>query len=475
MQVPTHLLVSLAIYLLILLGIGFFFGRKNKTASDYLVANKSLPSWVAILTLTATMFGGGMLVGRAQQGYTSGPVFMLYCLGAVTGQVLLALFINKMEGFSHFTTVTEYLEQRYQSKFVRTACALLSMIACIGLTATQVNSLVGVLTAMGFTNVKLTAFCCMVIIIALTVYGGMIAVSMTDSFQIILVMVGVAVLMVSTLTHNGGYSGIVEALQNTSAVLPEDYLAFSKSKVMTVIFMVLPSVMYVLIGQDGYLRLFACKNLREARKVSCIAGCLMTLISLCPVILGMVARIDFPELAENGTTATALAMVSLKYLPTALVGLFLCAILSAILSTGDSLLSAASSHFVTDFWMVFVDKNADMNSKRLMNISRLFTLVAGVVALIVSFMLPDIMSSMVGCYTLYVSGAFTPIVLGVLWKGANKYGASAGLICGIALAIAGMNGFKVGSIPGEIISFIAAALVTVIVSLITAKRTALSE
>lgn len=470
MQVPTHLLVSLAIYLLILLGIGFFVGRKNKTASDYLVANKSLPSWVAILTLTATMFGGGMLVGRAQQGYTSGPVFMIYCFGAVTGQVLLALLIKKMEGFSHYTTVTEYLEHRYQSKFVRTACALLSMIACIGLTATQVNSLVGVLTAMGFTNVKVTAFCCMVVIIVLTVYGGMIAVSVTDAFQIILVMIGVAILMIATLSRNGGYGGIVATLQGLNDI-PTDYLAFSREKVMTVIFMVLPSVMYVLIGQDGYLRLFACKNLREARKVSCIAGCFMTLISLCPVILGMVARIDFPELATNGTTATALAMVSLKYLPTALVGLFLCAILSAILSTGDSLLSAASSHFITDFWRVFVDKDADMNSKKLMNISRVFTLIAGIIALIVSFSLPDIMSSMVGCYTLYVSGAFTPIVLGVLWKGANKYGASAGLICGIALAIAGMNGFKVGSIPGEIISFVAAALITVVVSLATASKT----
>lgn len=126
--------------------------------------------------------------------------------------------------------------------------------------------------------------------------------------------------------------------------------------------------MYFLIGQDGYLRLFACKNLDEARKVSCIAGCLMTILSLCPVILGMVARVDFPELAANGTTATSLAMVSLKYLPPAFVGLFLCAILSAILSTGDSLLSAAASHFITDFWRVFVDKDADMNGKKLMNI-----------------------------------------------------------------------------------------------------------
>ena len=464
----SHLLISMFIYLLVLLLIGFYFGRKNKTSADYLVGGRRLPTWAVILTLTATMFGGGMLVGRTQYAYNNGSMFYVYSFLPFISFILVALLINKMKGFSNCTTVTEYLERRYNSRFLRVSCSALSMVSHIGITASQVYALINILTAMGLGNVKLNAFICMVIIIALTVQGGMLAVTATDCFQIVIVMVGVVALFITVIAGHGGMGSLWDKLNSIAPSLPQDYMSFiTEEKAWILLWMMTPGLMYMLIGQEGYQRLFACRNINESRKAAVISGSLMTAISILPVVFGMAARLDFPELAANNTTATALAQMVLKYMPGFGGGLLLCAILSAILSTGDSLLSAATSHFVNDFWMLYIDKDTSLNDRKLLRVSRIFTLTAGAVALFVSFTLTDILTPMIYCYTIYTAGAFTPIVIGCLWKGANKIGASAGLIVGCGTALSGIMGMKIGSMPGELLSVILAVLITVAVSVMT--------
>ena len=275
MHVSSTLVISLFIYLLGLLLIGIISGRKNKNASDYLVGSKSLPTWIIILTLTATMFGGGMMLGRAQLGYNGGMLYFFYGLNTFIGYIFTAMMIKKMRGFSQYTTVTEFLEHRYGGKFIRTSCTLLSLIALVGLTATQVNSLVAILTVMGFGNPIVIAFFCMLIIVALTVFGGFLAVTTTDAVQIVIVMVGVALLTVTTLGENGGLGNIIERLQvvQSQGNIPDDYLQFfSSGSIISILAMMIPATMYTLIGQDGYQRLFACRNLRESRKAAIIGG-----------------------------------------------------------------------------------------------------------------------------------------------------------------------------------------------------------
>lgn len=473
MNISSSYVVALFVYLLGLLVVGFLAGRRNKTGADYLVGSKSLPTWVIILTLTATMFGGGMMVGRAQLSYQGGLPYLFYGLGPFIGYVLTALMLPKMKGFMRYTTVTEYLGARYGGKFVRTSCALLSLIALIGLTAVQVNSLVAILNVMGFGDPRMIAFFCMLIIVALTVFGGFLAVTATDVVQIIIVMVGVTILSVTAFSANGGISNVFAQLQAAQGnVLASDYFsAIPKESLGSILLLMLPGSMYMLIGQDGYQRLMACKNVKEARKAAVIAGALMCAIAAFPVLLGVLGRLDFPELATNGMTATTMGMIIMKYLPGIGGGVLLCAVLSAILSTGDSCLSAASSHFITDFYCVFVDKNADLNSKKMLTVSRLACLAGGLIAMVLSFGFKDgtLTGYCVYCYNIYLGGAFVPIVLGCLWKGANRIGTSCGIVAGSACVILGIMGIKIAGLSGEVVGSLAALIVTVIVSLATAK------
>lgn len=461
-----HILIVLAIYLGVLLAIGVYYSRKSKNMNDYLLAGRSLELGVAVLTLTATLFGGGMLTGTIEYAYLSGPMIFFYMVGSVVGVCGLGLLIKKMADFSSYTTVTEYLEKRYNSPFLRLACSLLSMIALIGILGSQVSAVVGALGALGMKNTVLGAVIAMAIIIALTTLGGLWAVTMTDCFQILLVIFGVFWVMFAALVAHGGYGNMIAQLEAVSTSLPKDYTTvINGDKSISLLWALLPMIMYYWIGQDVYQRLFACKTEQIARKTAYISGILLALLGIPPVIIGMVARLDFPELATSGNTASAFASVAIKYLPGFAVGIVLAAIFAAILSTADSILTAATSHFMNDIWVRYVDKNADPESKKLLRVSRIVSLLMGISAVLVSLYIPEVITLQIYAYTLYTAGAFVPIVLGVMWKKTTKEGAIAGLLVGAALAAAGLTGFQIGAIPGELFSAVIAAAVTVVVSL----------
>ncbi len=181
-----------------------------------------------------------------------------------------------------------------------------------------------------------------------------------------------------------------------------------------------------------------------------------------------------PELATAGTSAAAFATIAMSTLPGWAVGIIIAAALSAIFSTADSCLSAAASHFMTDLYLPYIGKNVDTKDRRLVTISRAFTVIAGLAAVGVSMLLPTILDGCFYAYYIYTSGVFCPIVFGVFWKKATKQGAIAGLLAGgLFMMYALLTGFSVAGIGGELLSGIVSAIVLVVVSLATQpKKTA---
>lgn len=467
----TSIYVVLVLYMIALFFIGVYFTTRNKTATDFLLAGRNLSLWPAVGTLIASMVGGGLMTGTAQYAYDSGKMMLIYGGTAGLGMILAALVVKKMTDFTSYGTVTEYLEARFDSKFLRVACAFLSMIALLGILGGQVAAVVGILSAIGFENTTMTAVLAMVVIIALTAMGGLMAVTATDCYQIIIVIIGVIWITVAAVSSHGGFAGIDAALAQIPD-LAEGYMTtFDGSKVLPLAWMILPGIMYTMIGQDAYQRLFACKTHKIAVRASVLAGIGISVVSLLPAILGLVARIDHPELAASGNSAAAFATLAISTLPSWGVGIVVAAVLSAILSTADSLLSAAASHFMNDFWLLFVAKDADPNDKSLLLVSRIFTIVGGAAAVIVSMALPSILDACFYSYYIYTAGVFCPIVFGVFWKKTTKEGAIAGLVVGAVFVMLALFGVvSAGSLPAEILSGLISAAAVIVVSLLTGKK-----
>ena len=173
----TSIYVALIIYLVILFAVGIYYSKKNATISDFLLAGKSLGVIAATLTISASLFGGGLLTGTAQKAYNSGPMMYVYGIfGSGFGLLLASFLVKKMKDFSNFGTITEYLETRYNSKFLRSASAFLSMVALIALVGSQVGAAVGIMNALGMKNTTIAALFACIVIIALTSMGGLMAV-----------------------------------------------------------------------------------------------------------------------------------------------------------------------------------------------------------------------------------------------------------------------------------------------------------
>lgn len=354
----TAIYVALVIYMVVLFGVGLFYSKKNATINDFLLAGRDLGVVAATLTVTASLFGGGLLTGSAQYAYDSGPMMYVYGIVGSGGGLLLA------------------------------------------------------------------AVLAMVVIIALTSMGGLKAVTVTDGFQIILVMIGVVWVTVVALGDVGGFAGLNSSLAAMTNELPADYNVFmTPAHAKTLLWMILPGFMYTMIGQDIYQRLFACKSHKVAIQTSVCSAILIMFIAATPVVCGLIARVMHPELAAEGNSAAAYATLAMSVLPNWAVGIIIAASLSAILSTADSCLSAASSHFMTDFYLLYFAKDADPNDKRLVVVSQIFTVVAGAAAVVVSMTIPSILDACFNAYYIFTAGVFCPIVFGVFWKKTTKQGA----------------------------------------------------
>jgi SSS family solute:Na+ symporter len=234
-----------------------------------------------------------------------------------------------------------------------------------------------------------------------------------------------------------------------------------------VAWLLLPTVMYTLIGQDFYQRLFATRNERTARAAALAGGAFLIAASILPVIVGMGARALGPE---GMAPAEALPWVLRELLHPALGGIILAAILAAVMSTADSLLTSATSHVVNDIWCEAMGRR-DTSDAKLLRLSRAVTVAVGGLALVLGLALPGIVTTLIYAYTLYSAGVLVPVLGGVVWKRATRTGAISSALAGTSVAIFGLaTGVHVGSVPTEIYSAAVSALVFVAVSLFTGRE-----
>ena len=143
-----------------------------------------------------------------------------------------------------------------------------------------------------------------------------------------------------------------------------------------------------------------------------------------------------------------------------------------MVSTADSILTAATSHVVNDLYVRYFCKDDTEDptvQKKLLNISRLMTLVIGVISVVVALAIPSVLMALNSSYTLFTAGVFSPVVAGLLWKKATKIGAFAGLFSGLAFVALGWSGFSFFGIPSDIASSLLSLVVLIVVSLITYK------
>lgn len=460
-------LTIIALYLIAIFGVGIYCNKFNNNIDDYLLAGRRLGIGLTTFTLVATYFGGGYVIGVGGEAFNNGLSAYWSPIAGAVGILAVCLILKRMEGMK-VCTVTEIMENRYNSPMLRLLTTILSLLALVGILAGQVTSAGSVLASLGVGSTTTCAIIVAVFFIGFTAFGGLWAVTVTDFIQIIIAGLGLIAATIFVVVKGGGWDVISTQIQATN--VPDNYFSLLKgTEPSYVLWLILPMFIYTLIGQDVYQRLFAAKDTKTAYKSAIFAFVILLVICFFPVILGMAGRALFPDLEVSSLVVPTIIRAML---PPVFSGFTLAAIIAAVVSTADSILTAATSHVVNDLYVRYFCKDDAEDpavQKKLLNISRLMTLVIGVISVVVALAIPSVLMVLNSSYTLFTAGVFSPVVAGLLWKKATKIGAFAGLFSGLAFVALGWSGFSFFGIPSDIASSLLSLVVLIIVSFITYK------
>jgi SSS family solute:Na+ symporter len=456
------LVTIVAAYLALMLGVGVWCSRTRISGvTDFLLAGRRLGVVLGAGALAATHFGGGAVLGGAEYGYTHGVSGAWY--GVSTGIGLLALGFFTAGRFRRLAlfTVPDYLEERYGGKAVRLLGALLSLAALVGILAAQVNAAGRAFAILGVTGTAAPVIA-VAVFVAYTTLGGLWAATISDVVQLAIGGAGVVIAAIVVTVRTDAAGGFGQLL--SAKDVADTYFSPLGDGTSFVLWLLVPTVMYTLIGQDFYQRLFATKSARVARTAALVGGVFLVGISVAPALVGMGAR----ALSTGSMPAgDALPWVLRELMNPVVGGLILAAILAAIMSTADSLLTSATSHVVKDIWLETLRAGDAADEKRMLAATRVVTVVVGVAALLIGLSLPGIVRTLIYSYTMYTAGILVPVLGGVVWKRANRAGALAAITAGSTVAIAGLvTGVQLGGVPTEIYAAMVSAVFFVVVSLV---------
>lgn len=481
-------IVVFVLYFLAMLGIGFYFFKTNKTTDDYYVGGRQMGSWHIGLSVVATDVGGGFSIGLGGLGFLLGISGSWMLFTGLIGAWLSAVFlIPKIRALSEkrlMLTFPQLFEHLYNGR-VALLAGIISAIGYLGFTSSQL--LAGAkLASATFPTLNLqTALLIMgVIAVVYTVAGGLKAVIYTDTIQWIILMSGLIFIGLPIGYFSvGGIDGIREAL-------PAEFLSLGNIGWAELVNWAVTIIPIWFVGMTLYQRIYACRDERTARRAWYIAGLFeYPVMAFMGVLLGLFARVGaeqgmFDYMGYAGAAEMdaemGLPMLLRTVLPLGLMGLMLSAYFSAIMSTADSCLMAASGNIVTDIISKFTPLEG---SKRILRISQIATFLIGALALLIALQMKNVLELMLLSYAFMVSGLFIPVIGGLYWKRTSATAAFWAMLLGggvtltFILSDMGLMPFN-ATLPYGLdanIAGISVSLVTLIVLSLLSKRKAFAE
>lgn len=412
-------LMVFILYMAGMLGVGYYFHMRNNSVDDYYVGGRGMGRWHIGLSVVATDVGGGFSIGLGGLGFLIGlsGSWMLFTglIGAWLSGVFLIPRIKRLSDKKQFFTFPEVFGHFYGAKAALIA-GVISGVGYLGFTSSQL--LAGAkLASAAFIDLNMTYALIIMGFVAViyTVLGGIKAVIYTDTVQWILLMSGLIFLGIPLAWVSvGGWEVI-------SASLPQEYFSFSNISWQQFLNWMVTILPIWFVGMTLYQRIYASRSVSEARKAWFIAGLFeWPIMAFMGVGLGMISRVaylngmfaDFGFAAGSSMDAEmGLPLLLRTIMPIGLMGLILSAYFSAILSTADSCLMASSSNFMHDLIQKLFP-NA-VSDKMAMSLSKLLTLLLGVIAVLIALKLTEVLSLMLYSYAFMVSGLLVPLLAAV--------------------------------------------------------------
>ncbi|MCA0986562.1 sodium:solute symporter family protein [Guptibacillus algicola] len=422
----------------------FMASNKSESASDMMVAKRSLPLWISMFTMAATWVGGGYISGTAESTYSFGLAWAQapwgYALSLIIGGIFYARKMRRYE----FMTMIDPLEQRYGKKVagVLYIPALLGEVFWSGAILTALGTTFGTILGLDFqTSIILSA----IIAIAYTVVGGMWSVAFTDVFQMLAVMIGLFLVLPFALSEVGGLSSVWSNYQTdmgSYANLFPPLDGWTDPEWGNSYWNWWDFALLLILGgipwQVYFQRVLSAKTEKTAMWLSITAGFVCILAAIPAVIIGAIGLdTDWASLGVNAPDNPAMILpYVLQYLTPDIIGAIgLGALAAAVMSSMDSSILSASSMAAWNLYRPLFKPNA--SSDQLKKIIKRSIILVGIAATIIALNVQSVYALWYLAADLVYVILFPQLTTALFFKDANKYGSIAGLIVSFILRIGG--------------------------------------
>jgi Na+/proline symporter len=205
------LLTLVIAYLLVTIAIGLYAAKRVKNSADFAIAGRKLPLAMIVTTTFATWFGSETVLGIPAKFVNSGLNGVVEDpFGAGTCLILVGIFFAGRLYRMNLMTISDYYRERF-GRTVEVVCSLIIMLSYLGWVSAQVTALGLVFNVLsdGAISIPVGMVIGVVSILAYTLFGGMWSVAITDFIQMIILVVGLAILAVFAGNLAGGADKVV--------------------------------------------------------------------------------------------------------------------------------------------------------------------------------------------------------------------------------------------------------------------------
>ncbi|MFP5236780.1 MAG: sodium:solute symporter [Acidobacteriota bacterium] len=419
--------VVLATIVVALLAVALYRTARVKTKADYLVAGRSLPAVVLVLTLLTSWIGAGSLFAGAENAYRNGFAALWQPAGGWLGLLLIYFIAPRARKFAQFT-LPDLLEARY-NQVARVLGTFAILFAYVGITSYQFKGGGNVLHLIFPDQVTPTlgTYIIAAFVIVTTALAGMSSVAYMDVAIGSLVTV-ICIIATPYLFHEaGGWTGLHAALPQTHFEVLGN-LSFVRAMEFLV-----PTLLLMLGNQVMYQKFFSAKSEKDAR-ISVVGWIIGTVVLETLIVAIAVFGSAMYKTGEVLKQPYEIIPYTARHgLPALMGALLLGAVFAKVISTASNYLFSPASNLIEDVFVRYMAPGA--SNKQVLIISRLAVVLLGCWALYQAIYAPSILEKMLWAYTIY-SAALTPVVLAAFYsKRATAWGAVAAIASGTVVTL----------------------------------------
>ncbi len=460
------------VYVIAMIFIGTYCSRGKRSGKDYITGGNSLSFFLVFGTMGATVIGTGSSIGATANGFKFGWGGAAYGLGAALGIIALAYLAWKTKlRAKNFITMAEEAQFHYNGnmkvKYVMAIMMYLVEIVWLG------NHINGGATYLSFVSGIDLTLAKLLTVVGFGVYviiGGYLAVVWTDTIQLILLLVGFAVIAAIAIPLSGGWEAISTTMASTGHEAGLSFYGIDALGTMALISLTF-SIFIPFFGTPTYrIRVYTAKDEKSGIKGLLLSGAMLLGFSLIPAVIGMAA---YTIAVSNGETFVlnnpdfAFTYIATMILGPVLGLMFLIAGLSATMSSASSDAIAGVGIMVQDIYPMITGK--EMSQKTVTYVSRILTCVTLLLAFVACLFATDVMSYITNVIGSIIPGVSVAMVYGALYKKASWQSCLASIGSGLIFGVLFLTNQDFKSLILETFTgpAIPATLVAVVFALVT--------